>query len=137
MPLNRLKDRKLKEIFRYISDINQKAYMNIYLLSNQVLSKKPQTSDYINTYNNNYILKFYRSSLKNKNLRLNNEVNSLRLFNSFPALGRSDESISPIIEKRLATRPFLDRNLLERASNWSIFFIEDNLRLKSSLRILY
>ena len=56
MPLNRLKDRKLKEIFRYISDINQKAYMNIYLLSNPVLSKNPHTSDYINTYNKNYIV---------------------------------------------------------------------------------
>ena len=56
MPLNRLKDKKLKEIFRYISDINQKAYMNIYLLSNPVLSKNPYTSNYINTYNNNYIV---------------------------------------------------------------------------------
>jgi len=56
VPLNRLKDRKLKEIFRYISDINQKAYMNIYLLSNPVLSKNPYTSNYINTYNNNYIV---------------------------------------------------------------------------------
>ena len=56
MPLNRLKDRKLKEIFRYISDINQKAYMNIYLLSNPVLSKNPYASNYINTYNNNYIV---------------------------------------------------------------------------------
>ena len=56
MPLNRLKDRKLKEIFRYISDINQKAYMNIYLLSNPVLSKNPYGSNYINTYNKNYIV---------------------------------------------------------------------------------
>ena len=56
MPLNRLKDKKLKEIFKYISDINQKAYMNIYLLSNPVLSKNPYSSNYINTYNNNYIV---------------------------------------------------------------------------------
>ena len=37
----------------------------------------------ISVHNNIYILKFYRYSLKNKNLRLNNEVNSLKLFKDY------------------------------------------------------
>jgi hypothetical protein len=39
MPLNRFKDKRLKEIFDFISEVNKEAYKDVYLLSNQVLNK--------------------------------------------------------------------------------------------------
>ena len=50
MPLNRFKDNKLKEYFKYISEVNREAYRDIYLLSNQVLSKDPFSNALFDDY---------------------------------------------------------------------------------------
>lgn len=40
----------LQEVYDFISGINQKAYKDIYLLSNQVLSKNPFTNNFLRKY---------------------------------------------------------------------------------------
>jgi hypothetical protein len=40
-------DLKLKKAFEFLSSVNQKAYKDMYLLSNQILSKNPFTNDFI------------------------------------------------------------------------------------------
>ena len=47
---NRLKDKILREMFDYISCINKEAYKDIYLLSNEVLSKNPLSNSFFNNY---------------------------------------------------------------------------------------
>jgi len=39
MPLNRFIDIRLKELFDFVSDVNKEAYVDVYMLSNQVLNK--------------------------------------------------------------------------------------------------
>ena len=57
---NRFKDRKLKEIFEYLSDINQEAYKDIHLLSNQVLSKNPISNTFFEDYIGNKGIKTFK-----------------------------------------------------------------------------
>jgi HAD superfamily hydrolase (TIGR01549 family) len=43
-------DEKLKEAFDFLSSVNQKAYKNIYLLSNLILSKNPFANNFLNKF---------------------------------------------------------------------------------------
>lgn len=43
-------DGKLKEVFDFLSSVNQKAYNSIYLLSNIVLSKNPASNNFLNKF---------------------------------------------------------------------------------------
>ena len=77
MSINRLQDRKLIEIYKFISSVNKTAFRNNYLLSNQILSKNPFTSNFIDIYVNEeqieipsfryvirYLGRYYRYSFK-------------------------------------------------------------------------
>lgn len=55
-------DEKIKRAFLFQSKVNQKAYKDLFLISNEVLSKNPLTNDFLNKFLNNTpvkTLKFY------------------------------------------------------------------------------
>lgn len=49
--------KKLKELYSFLSGINKNAYKDVYLLSNQVLSKNPFTNTFLDNYLSNKSLK--------------------------------------------------------------------------------
>jgi len=70
-------DKRIKEAYNLISSINKKAYKDVFLLSNQVLSKNPFTNNFLKRYLGNEnlqqhpfhiiflkLLRYYINSLK-------------------------------------------------------------------------
>ena len=60
MNSSRFKDIQHKEIFEYLSEINKEAYKDIYLLSNQVLSKNPISNTFFDDYMENKCIKPFK-----------------------------------------------------------------------------
>ena len=60
MHSSRFKDIQHKEIFEYLSNINQEAYKDIHLLSNQVLSKNPISNTFFEDYIENKSIKPFK-----------------------------------------------------------------------------
>ena len=150
------KDEKLKYIFRFLSSVNRDAYKDIYLLSNDVLSKNPFGSDFINKVlrNNNvenintltigkklflyyiksfiiftkYILEFFIFILEGKRFSLQKTNDYLIIIDTFLLVN------DVINKKRFKDLFFLDFDLLLKSRGKNYVYLPVLINNKSLLQ---